>query len=222
MMKNRILRVAAPLGMPVTTRRVSGGLLIWRSSKEDLQQAQALTARRQTATPAPQCPRRQRTTPRRSRAARHTRSDPLDKWGRWGPILQFVGAKPTIHRRNSRAAAALSRGMLRWIRLPAGKRAVWVGFQAAHVRTPPPSVSDEEGFFYGVRCWGCHALAHLLYSFHRLSVASRASPPRDSQDHTGSPRPLTMVCGPPIRSSDIRRYPITEGYWYGEWYGEVV
>jgi hypothetical protein len=159
MMKNRILRVAAPLGMPVTTRRVSGGLLIWRSSKEDLQQAQALTARRQTATPAPQCPRRQRTTPRRLRAARHTRSDPLDKWGRWGPTLQFVGAKPTIHRRNSRAAAALSRGVLRWIRLPAGKRAVWVGFQAAHVRTPPPSVSDEEGVFLwrallGLPCFG--------------------------------------------------------------------
>jgi hypothetical protein len=29
-MKNRILRVAAALGIPVTIRRVPGGLLFWR------------------------------------------------------------------------------------------------------------------------------------------------------------------------------------------------
>jgi hypothetical protein len=38
-MKNRILRVATELGIPVTIRRVSSGLLSWRSSEEDLQQA---------------------------------------------------------------------------------------------------------------------------------------------------------------------------------------
>jgi hypothetical protein len=39
-MKNRILRVAAELGVPVTIRRVPGGLIFWRSTDEDLQQAQ--------------------------------------------------------------------------------------------------------------------------------------------------------------------------------------
>jgi len=38
-MKNRILRVSAELGIPVTVRRVPGGLLFWRSSEEDRQQA---------------------------------------------------------------------------------------------------------------------------------------------------------------------------------------
>ena len=48
-MKNRIRRVAAELEIPVTIRRVSGGLLFWRSTDEDVQQAQELGARLQTA-----------------------------------------------------------------------------------------------------------------------------------------------------------------------------
>ncbi len=47
-MKNRILRVAAELGIPVTIRRVSGGLLFWRSTDEDIQQAKEVGARLQT------------------------------------------------------------------------------------------------------------------------------------------------------------------------------
>jgi hypothetical protein len=43
--------------------------------------------------------------------------------------------------------AALSRGALRWRRLPAPKRAVWGGFQAARVLTPPPELPDREGVF---------------------------------------------------------------------------
>ena len=39
-MKNRILRVAAELGIPVTIRRVPGGLLFWRSTDEDLHRPQ--------------------------------------------------------------------------------------------------------------------------------------------------------------------------------------
>jgi hypothetical protein len=39
-MKNRILRVAAALNMLVTIRRVPGGLLFWRSTDDDLTQAQ--------------------------------------------------------------------------------------------------------------------------------------------------------------------------------------
>jgi hypothetical protein len=47
-MKARILRMAAELGMPVTIRKVPGGLLFWRSTDEDLQQAQEVGARLQT------------------------------------------------------------------------------------------------------------------------------------------------------------------------------
>jgi hypothetical protein len=47
-MKNRILRVAAELGMPVTVRKIPGGLLFWRSTDEDLQQAKAIVARFQS------------------------------------------------------------------------------------------------------------------------------------------------------------------------------
>jgi hypothetical protein len=38
-MKHRILRVATALGIPVTVRKVPGGLLFRRSTGEDLQQA---------------------------------------------------------------------------------------------------------------------------------------------------------------------------------------
>jgi hypothetical protein len=48
-MKNRILRVAAELDVPVTIRRVPGGLLFWRATEEDLQQAQEVANRLQSA-----------------------------------------------------------------------------------------------------------------------------------------------------------------------------
>jgi hypothetical protein len=48
-MKRRIQQVAAELGIPVTIRRVSGGLLFWRSTDEDIQLAQEVGARLQTA-----------------------------------------------------------------------------------------------------------------------------------------------------------------------------
>jgi hypothetical protein len=38
-MRKRILRVAAELNIPVTVRKISGGLLFWRSADEDLQHA---------------------------------------------------------------------------------------------------------------------------------------------------------------------------------------
>jgi hypothetical protein len=66
-MKNRILRVAAELNVPVTVRRVPGGLLFWRSTDEDRRQAQEIAARLQTARQlhrrlaAPRTPRRQGT-----------------------------------------------------------------------------------------------------------------------------------------------------------------
>jgi hypothetical protein len=46
-MKNRILRVAAELQIPVTIRKVPGGLLFWRSTNEDVQQAKEVAGRLQ-------------------------------------------------------------------------------------------------------------------------------------------------------------------------------
>lgn len=57
-MKNRILRVGAELGMPITVRRVPGGLVFWRSTDEDIQQAQEVGARLQTARRRPRGRRR--------------------------------------------------------------------------------------------------------------------------------------------------------------------
>ncbi|MGH8056264.1 MAG: hypothetical protein ACREOH_03360, partial [Candidatus Entotheonellia bacterium] len=48
-MKNRILRVAGESRVPVTVRRVPGGLLFWRSTDEDIKQAKEVAARLQAA-----------------------------------------------------------------------------------------------------------------------------------------------------------------------------
>jgi hypothetical protein len=48
-MKNRIVRIATELGIPVTIRKVPGGLLFWRSTDEDVQQAKEVAGRLQTA-----------------------------------------------------------------------------------------------------------------------------------------------------------------------------
>lgn len=48
-MKNRIVRMATELGIPVTIRKIPGGLLFWRSTDDDIQQAKAVADRLQTA-----------------------------------------------------------------------------------------------------------------------------------------------------------------------------
>jgi hypothetical protein len=48
-MKNRITRMATELSIPVTIRKVPGGLLFWRSTDEDVQQAKEMADRLQTA-----------------------------------------------------------------------------------------------------------------------------------------------------------------------------
>jgi hypothetical protein len=48
-MKNRILRVAAELNTAVTVRHIPGGLLFWRSTTEDLNQAKEVAQRLQPA-----------------------------------------------------------------------------------------------------------------------------------------------------------------------------
>jgi hypothetical protein len=53
-MKNRIVRIATELGISVTIRKVPGGLLFWRSTDEDVQQAKEVGARLQTARRRPQ------------------------------------------------------------------------------------------------------------------------------------------------------------------------
>jgi hypothetical protein len=59
-MKNRIRSVAVELNMPVTIRRVPGGLLFWRSTDEDLQQAKEVGARLQSTRQPRQATRRGR------------------------------------------------------------------------------------------------------------------------------------------------------------------
>src|SRR6266571_6891652 len=46
-MRNYILRIARELNVPVTVRRVPGGVLFWRSSDEDRQQAAEVATRLQ-------------------------------------------------------------------------------------------------------------------------------------------------------------------------------
>jgi hypothetical protein len=48
-MKNYLLHIARELNVPMTIRRVSGGLLFWRSMDEDVQQAKEVAERLQTA-----------------------------------------------------------------------------------------------------------------------------------------------------------------------------
>jgi hypothetical protein len=46
-MKRDLLRLAHELDVPVTVRTVSGGVLFWRSSDEDVQQAHDVSTRLQ-------------------------------------------------------------------------------------------------------------------------------------------------------------------------------
>ena len=61
-MKNYILRIGRDLDVPVTVRRVPGGVIFWRSTEEDLQQAKDVASRlrttRQQRTSRPQGRRR--------------------------------------------------------------------------------------------------------------------------------------------------------------------
>jgi hypothetical protein len=65
-MKNYLLHIARELNVPITVRRVPGGLLFWRSTDEDVQQAQETASRLQTARRRPHA----RPTGRRPRGTR--------------------------------------------------------------------------------------------------------------------------------------------------------
>lgn len=64
-MKNWVRSVAAALGIPVTMRRVPGGLVFWRSTGEDIELAREVGSRLQTA--------RQPKPPQTSRPGRRRR-----------------------------------------------------------------------------------------------------------------------------------------------------
>ena len=66
-MKNRLLRVAAELGIRITIRRVPGGLLFWRSTDDDIQQATEVASRLRNT-------RQQRKTRPNTRQRRGTRA----------------------------------------------------------------------------------------------------------------------------------------------------
>jgi hypothetical protein len=53
-MKTYILRLARDLNVPVTVRRIPGGVIFWRSSEEDLQLAQETASRLQHGQRRPQ------------------------------------------------------------------------------------------------------------------------------------------------------------------------
>jgi hypothetical protein len=53
-MNNYLLRIARDLNVRVTVRRVPGGVIFWRSSEEDLPQAQETASRLQTTQRRPQ------------------------------------------------------------------------------------------------------------------------------------------------------------------------
>jgi hypothetical protein len=53
-MQNRVLRLAAELGTPVTVHKVPAGLLFWRSADEDFQRVQEVAAQVQSALQAQQ------------------------------------------------------------------------------------------------------------------------------------------------------------------------
>jgi hypothetical protein len=63
-MKNYLLRIAQELNVPVTVRKVPGGVVFWRATEEDQAQAQAISQRLRGIRPTPQAARKGR--PRRA------------------------------------------------------------------------------------------------------------------------------------------------------------
>jgi hypothetical protein len=65
-MRNYILRIAHELNIPVTIRRVAGGVIFWRATAEERQQAEEVASRLQSA-------RQQRSTQSKGRQRTGTR-----------------------------------------------------------------------------------------------------------------------------------------------------
>jgi hypothetical protein len=71
-MKRYLLRIARELDVPVTVRRVPAGVIFWRSSDEDMQQAQETASRLRGRRQQETAQRRPQTRPR-GRPPRGTR-----------------------------------------------------------------------------------------------------------------------------------------------------
>jgi hypothetical protein len=65
-MKNYVLRIGRDVNVPVTVRRVPGGIIFWRSTAEDIQQAKDVAGRLRTTRQK----RNSRNGQRRQKAAR--------------------------------------------------------------------------------------------------------------------------------------------------------
>jgi hypothetical protein len=63
-MKNYLLRIARELNVPVVVRNIPNGVVFWRATAEDEEQAQAISQRLHKPQPKPQAPRKGR--PRRA------------------------------------------------------------------------------------------------------------------------------------------------------------
>ena len=63
-MKQYLLRMARELNVPVTVRKVPGGVVFWQATEEDQEQAQAVSQRLRGTKASPQAARRGR--PRRA------------------------------------------------------------------------------------------------------------------------------------------------------------
>ena len=63
-MKQYLLRIAREFNVPVTVRKVPGGVVFWRMTEEDQEQAQAVSQRLRGTRTTPEAPRRGR--PRRA------------------------------------------------------------------------------------------------------------------------------------------------------------
>jgi hypothetical protein len=63
-MKRYLQAIARELNVPITVRRVSGGVIFWRSSEEDLQQAQEAASQLRGRRPQETTERRPHTRPR--------------------------------------------------------------------------------------------------------------------------------------------------------------
>jgi hypothetical protein len=59
-MKNYLLRIARELNVPVAVRKVPGGVVFWRATEADQEQAQAVGQRLRGTRVTPQAPRRGR------------------------------------------------------------------------------------------------------------------------------------------------------------------
>jgi hypothetical protein len=92
-MRRYIQRIAHELGVPVTIRRVAGGVIFWRSTEEERQQAEEVAGRlpsaRQTRTARPKGRQRKGTRPGQGRRP-HLWGGDWTPWRNPFPAVNFA------------------------------------------------------------------------------------------------------------------------------------